>query len=224
MNLQDVMQQLDALGCAQTRKIWRRHGAAEPLFGVKFADLGKLQNRIKTDQALAGALWQTGNHDARLLACMIANPSQITPEELQRWAEETKDSGTAEALANVASQSPAAASLCAEWLKPPGAHARLPRVGWSMVAHAAKAEALTDVTALAYLQRIEAEIHSAENWTRRTMIYALIAIACLNATLRAAAEAASNRIGAVRFDPGDTACEFPDARTSIAKVWARKKA
>jgi hypothetical protein len=85
------------------------------------------------------------------------------------------------------------------------------------------ADPLDDATALGYLERIEAGIHKAENWTRRTMMYALIGIGGRNAKLRKAAEAAARRIGPVPFDPGNTACEFPDPLPYIAKVWARKK-
>jgi 3-methyladenine DNA glycosylase AlkD len=75
MYLKDVMQDLEALGSEQTRKTWRRHGAAEPMFGVKFGDLAKLQKRIKVNHALAAELWKTENHDARLLAGMVADAS-----------------------------------------------------------------------------------------------------------------------------------------------------
>lgn len=220
MNLNDAMQQLEALGSEQTRKTWCRHGAAEPMFGVKFGDLAKLQKRIKVDPTLASGLWRTGNHDARLLACMVADPLAITEQELKAWAAEVKDSSTAEALAAFASRTPLAAAIREAWLAEP----RMQRAGWSMVGHCAKEGATFDeAAALAYLKRIETGIHGAENWTRRTMMYVLIGIGGRNATLRKAAEAAALRIGPVAFDPGSTACGFPDPLPYIAKIWERKK-
>lgn len=220
MNVNDAMQQLEALGSEQTRKAWCRHGAAEPMFGVKFGDLAKLQKRIKMDPALASDLWRTGNHDARLLACMVADPVAITEKELKGWASEVKDSATAEALAAFASRTPMAAKIREAWL----ADSKLQRAGWSLVGHCAKdGAALDEASALEYLRRIEAGIHRAENWTRRTMMYVAIGIGGRSPTLRKAAEAAIRRIGPVAFDPGDTACEFPDALPYIAKIWKRKK-
>lgn len=220
MDAHEVMKELEALGSEATRKTWSRHGAAEPMFGVKHGDLAKLKKRVKTDHALAKQLWQTGNHDARLLACMVADPAQITASELKTWAVEVKDSGTAEALAAFASRTPHAPETRDAWLADP----RLQRAGWSMVAHGAKDGALIDdATLLVLLRRIEAEIHHAENWTRRTMMYALISIGGRSPTLRKAAESAARRIGPVAFDPGVTACEFPEPTAYIAKVWARKK-
>ena len=220
MNFSDTIAELEALGSEQTRKTWCRHGAAEPMFGVKFGDLAKLQKRIKVDHALASKLWHTGNHDARLLACMVADANTITEKELKAWASELKDASTAEALAGLASRTAMAAKIREVWLSDP----KLQRAGWSLVAHCAKdGTALDEAESLADLKRLEAGIHRAENWTRRTMMYAMIGIGGRSATLRKAAEAAIRRIGPVAFDPGNTACEFPDALPYIAKTWERKK-
>lgn len=134
MNLNDVMQELEALGSEQTRKTWRRHGAAEPMFGVKFGDLAKLQRRIKVNQSLSTELWKTENHDARLLAGMVADANAITEKELIAWAATVKDSSTAESLANLASRTPLAAKIREVWLAGP----KLRRAGWSMVGSCAK--------------------------------------------------------------------------------------
>ena len=220
MNLNDAMKELEALGSEQTRKTWHRHGAAEPMFGVKFGDLAKLQKRIKVNHTLATELWKTANHDARLLACMVADASAITEKELNAWAAAVKDSSTAEALANLASRTLLAAKIREAWLADP----KLRRAGWSMVGHCAKeGGSLDEATSLKYMKRIEGEIHQAENWTRRTMMYALMSLGGSNATTRKAAEDAVRRIGPVAFDPENTACEFPDALPTIAKMWERKK-
>ncbi len=220
MNLNDVMQELESLGSEQTRKTWRRHGAAEPMFGVKFGDLAKLHKRIKVNHSLAAELWKTENHDARLLAGMVADASAITEKELNAWAATVKDSSTAETLANLASRTPLAAKIRDAWLADP----KLERAGWSMVGHCAKdALALDETAALGYIQRIAAEIHQAENWMRRTMMYALISLGGCSAVTRKATEDAVRRIGSVAFDPGNTSCEFPDALPYIAKMWERKK-
>ena len=220
MNLNEAMLELETLGSEQTRKTWSRHGAAEPMFGVKFGDLAKLQKRIKVNHALAAELWKSGNHDARLLACMVADASAITEKELKVWATGVKDSSTADALATLVSRTSVVAKLREAWL----ADAKLRRAGWALVGHCVKeANALDEVAALGYVKRIEADIHGAENWTRRTMMYVLIGIGGVSAKSRKAAEEAIRRIGPVAFDPGNTACEFPDALPYIAKIWARKK-
>lgn len=47
MLLEEVMQQLEEYGTEQNRKVFKNHGAKEPLFGVSFANLKLLKKRIK---------------------------------------------------------------------------------------------------------------------------------------------------------------------------------
>jgi len=106
MTLDDVMGELERLGTEQNRKTYRRHGVSEPLFGVSYAHLGALQKRIKTDQALAEALWATGNADARTLATMIADPSRFTLAQLDAWLKSARYHGLVDGLtSHVASKS-----------------------------------------------------------------------------------------------------------------------
>ena len=48
-----AFEQLRLAGTAQTRKTYLRHGVSEPMFGVSYADLGKLAKKAGTDQDLA---------------------------------------------------------------------------------------------------------------------------------------------------------------------------
>ncbi len=144
----------------------------------------------------------------------------MTEKELNAWAATVKDFSTVEALANLASRTPLAVKFREIWLADP----KLRRASWSMVGHCAKDKvSLDEATSLGYIKRIEAEIHKAENWTRRTMMYALIGLGGGSITLRKAAEEAVRRIGLVAFDPGNTACEFPDALANTSKAWERRK-
>ena len=77
MTLRETMKALEKAGTAQTRKIYGRHGVTGPMYGVSYATLGQLKKKIKTDHALAEQLWATGNHDARILATMVADPAQL---------------------------------------------------------------------------------------------------------------------------------------------------
>ena len=88
MTKDEVMQALQANGSEQTKTILMRHGAREPFFGVKVGDLKPLMKQIKKDHALSLELYATGNSDAMYLAGLIADEHQISPGELQTWAEE----------------------------------------------------------------------------------------------------------------------------------------
>ena len=47
-----VMAELAALGSEATKRIWVKHGAREPFFGVKIADLKPLAKKLR-----AGGAW-----------------------------------------------------------------------------------------------------------------------------------------------------------------------
>src|SRR3954468_4104394 len=85
MNLPKVMAQLKKLGSEQTKKTFLRHGAREPLFGVKVGDLKTIQKKIRRDHDLALELYETGNADAMSLAGLVSEPQKMTKAQLQKW-------------------------------------------------------------------------------------------------------------------------------------------
>lgn len=62
MELAEMMARLEAPGTEQNRKVYGKHGAKEPLFGVSFGNLDKPRKEIKTNDALAEQLWNTGKY------------------------------------------------------------------------------------------------------------------------------------------------------------------
>src|SRR5688572_20035835 len=131
MTLAETMSALEKAGSAQARKTYARHGAAEPMFGVSFATLKTLLKRIGVDHELALALWDTGNFDARNLAMKIADPAQMTPKVLDRWAKELSASMGKGYVAYLTVEGPHAAGRADAWLaaKDEGTRA----TGWCLV-------------------------------------------------------------------------------------------
>lgn len=84
-NFAEVMADLEAMGTEQNRKVYRRHGAGENLFGVSFANLNKLRKQIKRDHPLVLQLWDSKNIDARCLATLIADPAQMSESDIDGW-------------------------------------------------------------------------------------------------------------------------------------------
>jgi 3-methyladenine DNA glycosylase AlkD len=223
MTADDVMAQLEKSGTPQTRKTYTRHGVKGKMFGASYATLGKLTKSIKVDQALAEKLWATANHDARILATMIADAGVATRKQLDAWASATDNYVLTDAVARLVSKTPHARATAEAWTK--SADEDLGQAGWTVFAAlAGKDESIADDYFLALLVRIEKTIATAKNRVRHAMNGALIAIGGRSAKLRAAALAATKRIGPIEVDHGDTACETPDAAGYIAKIWARKKA
>ena len=85
MNLQMVMQELEALGKERTKKIYESNGAHEPLFGVATGAMKPIAKKIKKNQPLAEQLYATGNYDAMYFAGIIADPKVMTESDFERW-------------------------------------------------------------------------------------------------------------------------------------------
>ncbi|MED4690216.1 DNA alkylation repair protein [Peribacillus frigoritolerans] len=85
MNVEMVMQELEALGKERTKKMYISNGAHEPLFGVATGAMKPIVRKIKINQHLAEELYSTGNYDAMYFAGIIADPKAMTESDYDRW-------------------------------------------------------------------------------------------------------------------------------------------
>jgi len=219
MSFAEAMAALEAAGTAQNRKVYARHGAREPMFGVSFAVMKELTKRAGTDHALAKQLWATKNSDARTLAVRVADPAKLTSAELDRWTNEVSFHLLVDSIAMLASETPYAREKAEEWLAVEDD--RRGRAAWTLVGQLALRDpTVPDAWFLRRLGDLEKKIHSAPNLQREGMNRALISIGGRNAALREAAFATAKRIGTVHVDHGETSCKTPDAKAYIVKMWA----
>ena len=222
MNLQQTMQQLEEMGTAQNRKVYARHGVREQMFGVSYANLNKLAKAAKRDHTLALELWATGNHDARVLATMVANPAQVDEGLLESWVSELDSYVIADAFSGLVGKTGMVRDKAEEWTGSEDEwHSR---AGWHLVAHLAmKDQGLPDDYFTGHLATIEGTIHTRKNRARDAMNSALIAIGIRNEALERQALAAAANIGVVDVDHGETGCKTPDAADYIRRTLARRQ-
>jgi 3-methyladenine DNA glycosylase AlkD len=82
-----ILAKLRALGSEQRRAGMARYGInVEGAFGVTLTELRAFARPLGVDHELALALWETGNHEARLLACIVDDPAQVTEAQTEAWA------------------------------------------------------------------------------------------------------------------------------------------
>ena len=218
-----VMTQLEAAGTAQNRKVYARHGAAEPMFGVSYAELGKIAKTLKTDHALAVELWDSGNHDARVLALRVADPAAVDESLAGRWLRDVDNYILAEGLGGLCAQSPHARALSDAWRDSPAESTA--STGWFIVTCTAENPGVWSVEELRGLaEQIEAEIGERANRVRHEMNGALIVIALRDAGLRREVLAAAARIGLVKIDHGQTGCKTPEVAPYVERTLAHRAA
>lgn len=219
----ETLAELESLGTAQNRKVYSRHGAKAPMFGVSYAHLRRLAKRLAPNHHLATGLWASGNHDARVLATMVDDPSRISAQVLRQRRRDVNSYVLADALASLAGRTPLREALAREWTHDPGDE-WAGATGWSLVAAQAldTTGRLPDSYFFDRLAYIENNIANAANRVRHSMNGALIAIGCRSQEMRHAAERTASEIGKVQVDHGQTSCKTPEAVPYLAKVWKRK--
>lgn len=222
-DIASVMAFLEEAGTAQNRKVYARHGAAEPMFGVSYKSLGVIRKRIGADHDLALELWDTGNHDARVLAVQTADVAAVTPETAGRWAADATNYILAEALGGLCARTRWARSLSDAWRDDPGEWAA--STGWFIVACTAEdPEVWTAAELRGLVRQIEAEIGGRPNRVRHEMNGVLIAVALRDGNLRRSALAAARRIGPVAVDHGQTGCKTPEVAPYVERTLAHRAA
>ena len=216
----EVMAALEAAGSEQTRKTYLRHGASEPLFGVKFGDLRPLARKCGTDHALAEQLWASGNTDARLLACMVADPEEVSEAELDTWLDDIDTFILVDTfVAEIASKTPGRRARAERWIA--SDRDRTAQAGWDLMNYVALSDTeVADGYFEAQLEVIAERIEGYGNWTRRSASNTITGIGLRNDTLEAAARDTAARMGPVEFDPGQTSCVMPDPIEYLEKTKA----
>jgi 3-methyladenine DNA glycosylase AlkD len=220
MTVDQVVAELKSLGNAGTLATYRRHGAAGDMFGVKIGDLKTVLKKIKGDQKLALALWETGNGDAMYLAGLAADGRLMTRKQLDGWARTAWwEMLSGYSVPGVAAENEVACSLAMKWLKmkdPKRACA-----GWSTYSAviAIRPDDELDLDEIkGLLEKVEAEIDTALNRVKYCMNGFVISVGSYVKPLLKAVKASAKRIGVVEVDMGDTACQTPSATDMIAKI------
>lgn len=222
MTFDETIAVLERAGTAQNRTVYARHGVKGAMYGVSYAVQRDLAKKIKVDHTLASQLWETGNHDARILATMVADPAALGRKQLEAWAKELDNYVITDAVASAAARSPQAPAIAKAWIA--SKQEWISSAGWTVVASLAmKPDSAGDELFEGWLPIIERGIGKAPNRTRHAMNSALIAIGIRSATLEKKAVAAATAIGKVEVDHGETGCKTPDAVPYIRKARARKK-
>jgi 3-methyladenine DNA glycosylase AlkD len=117
MTAKAILDEIRPLGSEGYKNILLRHGATEPIFGVKIEALKKIQKRIKKDYQLALDLYDTGVYDAMYLAGLIADDAKMTKRDLQRWADKAQEPLCGFTVPWVAAGSPHAWAIARKWIE-----------------------------------------------------------------------------------------------------------
>ena len=89
MKYEDILKKLKSMSDPEAVKGMARYGInPHNNFGVSIYKLRPLAKEIGNNHQLALKLWDSGIHDARLLAVFVDIPAQITSEQMDSWAKD----------------------------------------------------------------------------------------------------------------------------------------
>ncbi|RPJ74246.1 MAG: DNA alkylation repair protein [Acidobacteria bacterium] len=193
----EILSELRALGSERNRAGMARYGInVERAFGVSVYELRRLAKRLGVSRALALALWDTGNHEARLLACFVDDPARVSERQLEAWVRGFDSWDICDqATTSLFDQTPFGWKKAVEWAGRDGEWVK--RAGFALMAGlAVHDKAAGDEAFLRLLPVIERGAFDERNFVRKAVNWALRNIGKRNPALHAAAVACAERIRA----------------------------
>ena len=221
MDLSEVLLELESYGDERTKNTLVKHGAKEPFFGVKVADLKKILKKTKKNHALSLALYQTGNSDAMYLAGLMADENQIRRDDLNQWVKEAYWYNLSEyAVPWIAAETSFGFELGLEWIR--SDVETTAAAGWSTLSNYASVNDVLDLEIYSsLLDEVESSISNAKNRVKYTMNGFVIAVGSFIPELTNKAKQTADRIGKITVYMGETSCKVPLAKDYIVKIETR---
>jgi 3-methyladenine DNA glycosylase AlkD len=228
--LDALMYQLAEKASPESRAGMARYGIiVTDAFGVSVYELRRMAKGLGTDHDLALALWDTGNHEARLLASMVDDPAAVTEAQMEEWVAAFDSWDVCDQVtSNLFDKTPFAYDKVREW--------SVAENEWVKRAAFATAAALAvqdkeapDEPFLAILELVRREAGDGRNFVKKAVNWALRNIGKRNAALHAAAietaeavlATADARAAADRRDPAARSARWV-ARDALREPRAEK--
>lgn len=117
MDIDEVIARLRRLSDPEAIVGMARYGInPEHLLGISIPKLRSLAKELGKDHKLAGKLWDSGLHEARLLAGMVDDPKLVDEAQLERWTHDFDSWDVCDGtVMNLFEDTPFAWSKAVEW-------------------------------------------------------------------------------------------------------------
>ena len=188
LSCQDIVARLRAMANADNVAGMARYGInPEGTLGVSIPTLRRLAREAGRDHALALALWDTGIHEARILASLVDVPDLIDEAQMERWAADLDSWDVCDQCCNnLLRRTRHAHDKARQWAGRPETFVK--RAGFTLMAclavHDKQAD---DAVFLDFLDLVRREADDERNFVKKAVNWALRGIGKRNAPLHAAA-------------------------------------
>lgn len=193
MGLEETLANLHSLAQPERLRENARVGIPADGLGITIPALRTLAKTLRPDHALALELWETGVHEARLLAGMVDDSALVTEAQLERWAGDFDSWDLCDGVCSLFELTPFAWAKAVEWAGRDEEFVR--RAGFTLIAYfAVHDKAAADDRFLALLPLIRAHADDDRNFVKKAVNWALRNIGKRNLTLNAAAIGTAEQI------------------------------
>jgi 3-methyladenine DNA glycosylase AlkD len=154
--------------------------------GVSMPNLRAVAKTCGVDHTVALELWETGIHEARILATLVADPKTLTDVQRERWVLDITSWDLCDSAADLIGHTPAHADAIEAWARRPEPFVK--RCAFSMMARRAVwAKDAPDREFIGYLPLIRRASADPRNEVKKGVSWALRQIGKRNRSLHAAA-------------------------------------
>lgn len=168
-----ILKELEKLGSERNREGMKRFGiTVEKAFGISVSTLRQLAKPYRKNHALALELWQTGYHEARILAAIIDDPIQVTPEQMDEWVKDFNSWDLCDQACSLFDKTPHAVAKIKEWVTREPEFEK--RAGFALLAELAwHSKTEPDETFMVLLPLLEQGAGDGRNFVKKAVNWAL---------------------------------------------------
>jgi 3-methyladenine DNA glycosylase AlkD len=175
MTANEILTMLSEIGNDKRKQMYIKNGASENTYGVLLGELRKIAKQIGKNHELAVELWQTGNTEARWLACMIMDVQKLSLKEVREMTEElTYNDLIDKFIGEVICYHKDAEILEREWTV--SDKDNLGRAGWNLVVYRVSEGNESEEALNKILATVEAELQTASPGKQWAMNHAMCEI------------------------------------------------
>ena len=161
--------------------------SAKNTLGISVNTLRKIAKELGRNHELAEQLWRSGVHEARILAVLIDDPSQVTEEQMERWVKGIDSWDTCDGCAyHLFDKTPFAYRKAMDWSRREEEFVK--RAAFAMIAAlAVHDKQASDAKFLTFLPVIKRQSKDERNFVKKAVNWALRGIGKRNPALNRAA-------------------------------------
>jgi 3-methyladenine DNA glycosylase AlkD len=195
MNAREVIAHLESISDRSRLEGMSRYGIeVEHAIGVSIPEMRAYAKTIGRDHHLAMDLWDSGVHEARIMASLLADPELLTEEEMERWVRDLDSWDLCDqCCSNLFRRSPHAFRKALEWSGREEEFQK--RAGFAtMAALAVHGKGMSERDLQLLLDAVVRESHDDRNFVRKAVNWALRQVGKRDLVSNAMAIAAAERI------------------------------